>query len=155
MRFFTNLKISAGDANSDLKLIAGACDNGLKFQGIYRHGLLLKNSCREKLMANCQRFTTAYAKLAAPALRQNMQLFAMVPKFHSFDHVKVDLEPCNGQIVYLNPAAWCCSMSEDFIGRVSRQSRRVSYIKVMESTLLAYKVKARFLLGRLKKARGL
>ena len=155
MRFFTNLKISAGDANSDLKLIAGACDNGLKFQGIYRHGIWLKNSCRGKLMANCQRFTTAYAKLAASALRQNMQLFAMVPKFHSFDHVKVDLEPRNGQIVYLNPATWCCSMSEDFIGRVSRQSRRVSYIKVMESTLLAYKVKARFLLGRLKKARGL
>eukprot|EP00438_Fugacium_kawagutii_P008106 Skav222127 [mRNA] locus=scaffold1181:657045:658682:+ [translate_table: standard] len=155
LRFFTNLQLQSGISTSMLRILAGGCENGLAFQGIYRHGIWLSNSCREKLMKNAHRFLVSYAKLAAEAYQQNLQLWAMVPKFHSFCHIKVDLEPCREKDYYLNPAVWCCSMSEDFIGRVSRQSRRVSYIKVVESTLMAYKVKARFQLKRLQEARGL
>ena len=154
LRFYTRLQLLSRPS-SMVEIIAGGCGNGLAFQGIYRHGLWLNNSCREKLMKNAQRFTTAYAKLAAEAYQNDQQLWAMVPKFHSFDHIKVDLEACQTKDYVLNPAAWCCSMSEDFIGKVSKQSRRVSYIKVVESTLMAYKVKANFLLKRFKAARKL
>ena len=106
-------------------------------------------------MKNVQKFVTAYAKLAAEAYGQNLQLWAMVPKIHSLDHVKVDLEFSERKDYTLNPATWDCAMSEDFVGRISRHSRRVSYIKIVESTLMAYKVKCRFLLNRLKEARRL
>jgi hypothetical protein len=154
LAFFTKIQL-ASNQSSTLRIIAGGCDNGLAFQGIYRHGIWLTDSCREKLMKNLQRFVTAYAKLAAEAHAQNLQLWAMVPKIHSLDHVKVDLEYCERKDYTLNPATWDCSMSEDFVGRISRQSRRVSYIKIVESTLMAYKVKCRFLLKRLKEARRL
>lgn len=106
-------------------------------------------------MKNAQRFTTGYAKLANAAFHDGLQLWAMVPKFHSFDHVKVSLENSADKDFYLSPAVFCCSMSEDFIGHVAKQSRRVSYKQVIESTLLAYKVRARFQLRRFKHARHL
>eukprot|EP00438_Fugacium_kawagutii_P005180 Skav213101 [mRNA] locus=scaffold2769:116743:117162:- [translate_table: standard] len=137
------------------RIMATTCANGLEFQGIYRHGIWLNDACREKLMKNAQRFTSGYAKLAAAAYRDGLQLWAMVPKFHSFDHVKFSLESSADKEFYLNPATFCCSMAEDFIGHVARQSRRVSYKQVVESTLLAYKVRARFQLQRFKNARRL
>ena len=155
MLFFCRIEMNAGHQSNMLRTIAAACENGLHFQGVYRHGVWLNESCRAKLLKNAQRFTTAYAVLAREAYQQNMQLWAMVPKFHSFDHVKVALEPAADKDFYLNPATFCCSMSEDFIGRISRHSRRVSYIQVEENTLLAYRVKAKFQLSRLAKARGL
>ncbi|CAL1152711.1 unnamed protein product [Cladocopium goreaui] len=157
LRFYCKIQLCSDPSSSSsmLGVIAGGCENGLAFQGVYRHGIWLKNSCREKLMRNAQRFITAYAKLASEAYQRGSQLYAMVPKIHSLDHIKVSLEPDPNKDFFLNPATFCCSMSEDFIGRVSRQSRRISYIKIEENTLLAYKIKARFQLQRLKKNRRL
>ena len=158
LRFYCKIQLCldpSSSSSSMLGIIAGGCENGLAFQGVYRHGIWLKNSCREKLMRNAQRFITAYAKLASEAYQRGSQLYAMVPKIHSLDHIKVSLEPDPNKDFFLNPATFCCSMSEDFIGRVSRQSRRISYIKIEENTLLAYKIKARFQLQRLKKNRRL
>ena len=75
----------------------------------------------------------------------------MVPKIHAMDHIRVCLEQSSQNQYTLNPAIADCSMPEDFIGRVSRQSRRISYVQIVENTLLAYKVKARFVLQRFKK----
>ena len=45
-------------------------------------------------------------------------------------------------------------MSEDFVGRVARQSRRVGHRHVVENTLHAYKVKGKLELDRLKRKRA-
>ena len=152
--FFAKLHLTTAPQNQVLQLIAGGSENGLNFGGIYRHGIWLKPLCRNKIMKNAGRFNSAYSRLAALAYERGLQLFAMVPKFHALDHIKVALEPSDGEVA-LNPATWDCSMSEDFIGHVARQSRRVSHIRVVENTLLAYKVKARFVITRFKKARRL
>ena len=155
MKFFTRLQLVSHPTCTTLMAIAGGCEAGLDFQCIYRHGIWLTTPCRKRVMASASRFICAYAKLAYMTYQRDLQLYAMVPKIHSFDHIKADLEPEPGREFYLNPATWCCSMSEDFVGRVARQSRRISYIKIVENTLLAYKIKCRFQLQRLKKIRKL
>lgn len=154
MLFFCRLQMDSGTQCAMVRNIAAGCENGVAMQGVYRHGIWLNDSCRGKLMKNIHRFTVAYASLAQEAYQQGKQLWAMVPKFHSLNHIKVCLEPDRNRDFHLNPATFCCSMSEDFIGRVARQSRRISYVQVEDNTLLAYRIKAKFQLSRLAKARG-
>ena len=81
---------------------------------------------------------------------QGFTLYGMVPKAHAFAHIYHGLEISTGPAT-CNPALYDCSMDEDFVGQVARQSRRVSYRHTVQNTLLAYKVKARLVIQRFKK----
>lgn len=151
--FFTRLNLIAKPGDLTLLLISAGCDSGLGFQGIYRHGVWLQSTCRAKLEKDLERFLGSYARLAALTYQQGYQLYAMVPKAHALDHIKYSLELGNQKEFTCNPSVWDCSMSEDLVGHISRQSRRVSHVHVVANTLLAYKVRARFVLERFKKAR--
>ena len=52
------------------------------------------------------------------------------------------------EILLLNPAVFDCSGNEDFVGRVSKQSRRVGFKLVLDNLILAYLVKFKFTLNR-------
>ena len=134
----------------ELTMIVTGCVCGLQFQGIHKHGIWLKYSCRKKLLRNAKGFHDTYAKLAFLCHQRSLTLFAMVPKAHTMAHISHEL-----QFSAMNPALYDCSMSEDFIGRISRQSRRVGFRKSVENTLRAYKVKAKLTLQRFKRARNL
>lgn len=132
-----------------------AAEHGLEFQAIHGHGMWLKPGCRQGVERSCRMFLDCYARLAAHAFQQRRTLFGMVPKAHAFAHVYHDLHLSRDQEYTLNPAVWDCSMSEDFVGRVARQSRRISYKQVVENTVLAYKVRANLTIQRFKKIRRL
>ena len=70
----------------------------------------------------------------------------MVPKVHAMHHFPVQLGLQEYDDVSLNPALFDCSMSEDFIGKVSKQSRRVSFREAIENTILQHKVKTKFVI---------
>ena len=151
--WFCRLQLLDHPNSVPLKLIAKACANGLQFQGIHRHGIFFTSpSCKTYILGCCKQFCFTYAKLAHFAHMDNATLFSMVPKVHAFAHIYHALEISTGP-VSCNPALWDCSMSEDFVGQVARQSRRVSYRNTVENTLLAYKVKARLVIQRFKKSR--
>lgn len=153
LRFFSGLHAPDNPTSTVLPLVVKATDNGLSFQRIHRHGIWLKPSCRNNVACAVKKFVECYARLAHYALGQGYQLYAMVPKLHAADHIAVHLEQRFRDPYSCNPAMYDCSMSEDFIGRVSRQSRRISYVQVVENTLLAYKVKAKFIIKNFKKHR--
>jgi len=105
------------------------------------------------MMKSCKRFCCAYAELAQICFRQGRTLFAMVPKAHAWDHVghSLALSKAAGHVMTVNPALWDCSMAEDFVGAVARQSRRISHKNVCENTLLMYRIKARMVIKNFKK----
>lgn len=150
LRFLGGLQRVADPASIVFPLIVQATDSALAFQAIHRNGIWLKKSCRKGISRSALGFVQNYARLAHNTYQRQLQLYAMVPKIHSMHHFPVELET-SGEHLACNPALFDCSMSEDFIGRVARQSRRVSYVNIVHNTILAYKVKARFVIKRFKK----
>lgn len=71
-------------------------------------------------------FLQHYADLALMALNDGVTLWIVQPKFHSFHHLVVDLLQGAEKGKVLNPLTFACQADEDFIGRPSRLSRRVT-----------------------------
>lgn len=151
--WFTKFHLLSSPDSRILQKISNGCVNGLAFQCIHRHGIFCRFHCREKMMKSCKRFCCAYAELAQICFRQGRTLFAMVPKAHALDHVghSLALSKAAGHVMTVNPALWDCSMAEDFVGAVARQSRRISHKNVCENTLLMYRIKARMVIKNFKK----
>lgn len=112
----------------------------------------LRPHCRDEIAKHCRKFLFAYAELARLCFLQRRTLYAMVPKAHALAHVyhSLELSKRARHSVACNPALHDCSMAEDFIGKVARQSRRVSFRNVEENTILAYKIKTRLVIQRYK-----
>ena len=110
--------------------IARAVTGGLQFsQGIHGHSLWLVQSCIRFLRQSLSDFLKGYSQLAQYCLVRKIPLYGLTPKFHALCHWKHEFESAlqrNEQTI-INPAAWDCSQSEDFIGRVARQSRRIGF----------------------------
>ena len=77
-------------------------------------------------------------------LELDINRFMQMPKLHLLAHSFKDLYThAITHRVAVNPLAEAVPLSEDFIGHVSRQSRRVSAKKVMSRTLDSYLIKLR------------
>ena len=153
--FFASLQLQQQGWSAENKqllswIITGA-KGGLSFgQGIHGHGIWLAPSCQRHLQRAVQKFGNAYAHLAHYSLRKGYSLFGMVPKLHALMHFRTEFkEGLQEKRKYkLNPACFDNSMSEDFIGRISRQSRRIPARKMEWTILRSYKVKAKFVIQK-------
>ena len=154
LKWFAGLQIFHGNTSEEVRLVKLACEHGLNFQGFHRHGLWLNPTCRTYLYQQCKGFCHTYARLAALAYGRGMTLFGLVPKAHALGHLYVDLERCRRNRFTINTGVWDTSMSEDFVGQVGRQSRRVGYRCLVHNTLLAYRIRMKFVIKRFKKAKG-
>ena len=130
--------------------------NGLRFtQGIFGHGVWMLPSCTRELRQALQEFGTAYGHLAHHCLGEGLSLFGMVPKFHALLHFRTD---CDDALRarwshFMNPAMFDNSMSEDFIGRIARISRRIPFRDVERTLISSFKTKAHFAIREFKKRR--
>jgi len=97
----------------------------------------------------------AYVRLATGALRHGLQRYRLVPKLHGISHMRYDIERCmlKGSSA-LSPLAASCEQDEDYIGRVSRLSRRVGIKLIMLRTLQRVLVASRLKLIQVKKTIG-
>ena len=157
--FYANLMLlQNGWSDSDrqvLRWIVQGADNGLRFsQGIHQHAIWLERSCIKSLRDALQGFGDSYAHLAAYAYQKGFSLYGYVPKLHALMHFRTDLDRALAQNrLALNPAVFDCSMSEDFIGKIARSSRRISFKHVERSTIETWQLNARKAIVRFKKAR--
>ena len=151
LMFFAGLMLNEVGRSDLLSLIKLGCEHGLGFQAIHRHGIWLPPLCRQQIWQRANGFCKTYCRLASLAYGRRYTLFGLVPKAHALGHIFFELERQNAYSI--NPALWDTSASEDFVGRVSRQSRRIGYRNIISNTLLAYKVKAKFVIQRFKKER--
>ena len=132
-----------------------ATEGGLHFtQAIHKHSLWLERSCALQLRAALTEFLAGYCRLAQYCVVKRKTLFGLTPKLHALCHFRQDLD-CSlaaGHDKILNPGVWDCSQNEDYIGKVSRQSRRVAYKrKTFEAQILKiYLLKTRFVITKFR-----
>ena len=144
--------VSDQNTRATLQVMLSGVEGGLTFtRSIHHHGLWLRAECCQHLSSACRNFNYAYTTLAGQCLSESLTLYGMVPKFHSMDHFKVDLR--ERQLVHdgcmaLNPCTFDCSINEDFVGRIARQSRRIGFKNLNQNLFLAYLVKFRFVVRR-------
>eukprot|EP00435_Cladocopium_sp_Y103_P050043 s217_g15.t1 len=81
-------------------------------------------------------FLLKYMTLAKEAFQADRSLFIFMPKIHVVHHVIDTLWEQSCAAPYaINPLAHAVQISEDFVGRISRVSRRVSPLQAITRTL--------------------
>ena len=120
---------------------------GLDFMGVvHSHGLFLTHPCAVFLHRSGLKLLRGYHFLAEHCINAGLKLFSLRPKCHYFHHTLKELEMqiYSGHRWVLSPAIWNCENNEDFIGRLSRLSRRVSprlcSIRVIDRYLVGVKL---------------
>ena len=127
-------------------------EGGLHYIGImHSHGLWLPRFCGMVQLKAGMRFYRGYLYLASQCMEEKVAGFRLRPKIHYFHHllhdVQTQLQTDTGFI--FSSGAYLCEQNEDFIGRISRVSRRVSARSAGLRTTQRYLVKVRSLLDRL------
>ena len=129
----------------DKAAVIGAMQDGCVallsfFQTIHRGGLFLPRQEAASAAGACSLFCHAYVFLARHFFDRGSCRYHMEPSLHAFRHIGLNLEAGTAPVV-LSPAAFLCEQGEDFIGRVSRITRRVSARLTGERTLQRYLIK--------------
>ena len=131
--FFVTLKLRAPLDPSHVQVLSAlkqTLHGALTFCGIaHAHGIFMPQSCAAYMLKSGYRLLKGYSFLAQRCIAERRRFFCMRPKCHYFHHMLWDLQiqVQRGDVAILNYAAvFNCEANEDFIGRISRVSRRVS-----------------------------
>ena len=131
-----------------LETIQGA----LGFTGTYHsHPIFMPPGCAQYLLKTGTRLFRGYLFLARRCVVERRKLFTLRPKLHYFAHVLWDLRvqiERGDSSVFNYPAVFNNEANEDFIGRVSRISKRVSPKLVSRRTINRYLVATKLVLKR-------
>ncbi|CAE7212783.1 unnamed protein product [Symbiodinium sp. CCMP2592] len=112
-----------------LRVIYGAADAmGVFMRGVLQAGLWLTTTEATAAYEAGMHFLRSYGKCASLAFRRHLTRYNLTPKLHCWHHICLDLKRSldRGLQYHLSPLADANFADEDFVGRVSRLSRRVS-----------------------------
>ena len=133
------------------------CEAGLKmFRLMNSHRLVLRRPCARLLYVTIMRFLRGYRRLSVSVLELKMRAFMLKPKTHALHHIGVTIRASllEGHTAIFNPQIASVDVNEDFIGRVSRLSRRVNVrvcdLRVIQRVFL----KTRSLMKASKRSKG-
>ena len=129
-----------------LRIIASACDAMSRFmRSLLRAGLWMQKQQAAECGEDGLHFLLCYNKLAIISFNAGQCRYNMVPKLHCFHHLCLDLLHKSVYLTFLlNPLSQCTFQDEDFVGRVSRLSRRVSPRLQCLRTIQRYLVATRY-----------
>ena len=109
-------------------------ENFLK--GLYGHELWIHQSKARVIASYGELFLKWYGRGVALAYRNHQRLFLLQPNLHRFHHIVYDFKIQSQNCEWIiNPLAFSTQPEEDYIGRPSRVSRRVSARMVIQRTL--------------------
>lgn len=96
-------------------------------RGIYQNDFFIESATATALANDLRSFIRAYLWLAQYSYSKGVPSFPLLPKLHFLQEVAFTLARQARLAKFaINPAAHCCSMDEDFIGRTAAVSRCVS-----------------------------
>ena len=96
-------------------------------RGLYKSGAWINKDEAAEIAMNGVKFLEIYGELAKIAFQRGLSKFPLTPKFHYLNHTWTGmLEEAKRSRWVLNPLCFANQLSEDFIGRPSRISRRVN-----------------------------
>ena len=117
------------------------------FDLVHGHNLFLDRPCATRMYIVILRFLRGYKLLGQKVLRMFIHAFVLKPKGHSLHHIahclRSGLE--SGSALIMNPEAHACEGNEDYVGRVSRASRRVGAVLVDKRVIRSVFLKTRAL----------
>ena len=151
LQFFLRLnlrEVQTPDLKRLLKAMEETITGALDFLGVHHsHQVFLKPYCAKFVHVSGMKLLRGYAYLASRAIQEGKRLYSLRPKLHYYHHVLLDLET---QIRRrdewcLNPALFGCESNEDYIGRISRLSRKVSPKSISQRTIDRYLVAVKLL----------
>ena len=144
------------DFGAEKSAVFGAVNDGCValiryFQIVHKCGLFLTAEDGASVVAAVTLFCSVYTHLAYKFLAWRVCRFHLEPSLHTCKHIghQLELTILNGATVLISPAAWLCEQSEDFVGRISRITRRVSARLTGQRTLQRYLLKMYLELQRL------
>ena len=104
--------------------------------GLYTSDVWIDAADAKRLSRLGRSFLILYMQLARRAYDANRNLFIFMPKLHAFDHCVHKMEMESSQHCYtLNPLNHAVQIDEDFVGRISRTSRRTGVGQVITRVL--------------------
>ena len=113
------------------------------FSVLHRERLWLNRARAQEVVACVNLFSSVYVYLAGHFVSEKLCRFHMEPSHHAFMHLGVRVQQsldANAPIV-LSPACWLCENSEDWVGRISRITRRVHARTCAKRTIQRYLIK--------------
>ena len=123
-------KLPVDVAEKPWKYIYEGCRNiHLCMHTLYSEGAFMPCSSALEASSQGHRFLLCYSKLVEYSIEQGKLHFNLTPKCHYLHHILVDLAQAarkEGVEQIFNPICNSTSQCEDFIGNISRLSRRVS-----------------------------
>ncbi|CAL1148055.1 unnamed protein product [Cladocopium goreaui] len=104
-------------------------ESSLAVRMVHTHRLWLERDCARRLYVKLMTVLRAYSVMAQSAMRLKIRAFVLKPKHHSLHHIAwfLKTELRKGAALIYNPQGYACEMNEDFVGRISRLSRRVGF----------------------------
>ena len=131
-RFFLNLNIQHAHVpgHRDLLLdMLEVCESALNLTMVHSHGVWLDRPCATKLYVDMMIVLRGYAVLGRRVIDMNIRAFLQKPKHHALHHLAIALKTSleSGCSLVLSPQVFACEINEDYIGRVSRLSRRLGF----------------------------
>ena len=137
-----------------LEAMLQVLEAGLALRMTHGHRLFLERDCGRYFYVQVMTVLRGYTHLARRAIELNMRAFVQKPKHHALHHLAhiIKLKLKQGCRLLLNPQAFACEMNEDYVGRISRLSRRVALRKCSKRVCQKLFVKMRSLLRKRKRA---
>ena len=126
-------------------------EGGLDFLGIlHSHGIWLPLECARYLHRSGLKLLRGYHFCADYSIRHGYKLFSLRPKCHYYAHMlwELHLQISADNEYVLSPGAWNCENDEDWIGKLSRLSRRVSPKTCSQRCIDRYLIGVKLLLNR-------
>ena len=132
-----------------MKVMRSVLQSGkASFDLMTSHRLLLPKRCGIHLYEQLTITLNGYSWLARWALRNNMIVFAMIPKIHAWKHQALELYRAlkkDDASHCFNPFINSCEVNEDVIGRISKLSRTVDARQMERRCLQLFLSKCHFL----------
>ena len=105
--------------------------------GLYREDVWIKSDKALFLAKQGDLFLRKYGEAVRICFNARRQLFMLMPNMHRLSHITDDMTKQAAKAAFvINPLIFSCQADEDFVGRPSRVSRRVSILQVVKRTLL-------------------
>ena len=111
-------------------------------KGLYSYELWIPSAAALRIADYGLDFLKWYGRGAREAFENSKNLFFMMPNLHRLHHIAWDLKDAAQRLDFVpNPLMWSTQPSEDYIGRPSRISRRVSprlqVLRTLQRSLIA------------------
>lgn len=140
MRFFLAMCQKHGEhVNGDLLLrfaFGAAKQMDCFLHGLYSWELWIPSNAAKEIAVSGANFLKLHGKAVQIAHSQGQLFFLLMPNFHRIDHLVWDMETQAAKSNFVLNPLYCATQSdEDFIGRPSRLSRRVSPRLTIQRTL--------------------